>query len=109
MKFNGKDVLREAQNLIIKNQMGRDNCSEHCPWCAISNAKSVLDERHGVEIPLLEVAMQVIKDEIVELPEDAPLVEARVAIKPYIKIYEQISSLSKEESLKVLREAEQSL
>ena len=113
-KITAKDILRRAQELIRNNHEFEPiytACQKFCPWCAASEAKGQLDEEYKTGISSLECLKQwmlyTMDGQINELPEDAPLVGARMALKPFVDAYE--SPLTQEESLKLLRKAEESL
>lgn len=74
------DVFDRAIALL---RDGRDDL--RCPYCACARAKTELDSE-GDEAdlaPLGEVIRQLLTLDIRELPEDAPLVETRKALRPY--------------------------
>lgn len=82
-----------------------------CPYCACADAKTDLDEeRDDVDVvDFGEVVRQVLLNDWREMPEDAPLVETRDALRPYAdEIGRCPSTMSRARMIEVLELARRS-
>lgn len=74
------DVLRRAVDIIARRDHSWSSHGLCCPWCAISTAKSELDEEQSGGATWPELIEHWFDD---RLPSDQSLVEARKALAPW--------------------------
>lgn len=100
-KFNGKDVLERAEQILASGPLEDHNCSDFCPWCAIAQAKGQLDKEHGTEKNFLTLILNL----DTELESDKPLMEARIALKEFNEVDPR--DISQKRALEIIRKAKE--
>ena len=83
--FGATDVLNRAITLATEGGWTGD-CGDWCPWCAISYAKTELDDEHNIWPPFSELLNSAITGRVSECDVDAPLIRATRALKPFADI-----------------------
>ena len=76
------ELLTAAREIIEKG----NEIEEHpdCPLCAIAWAKSEYDNAHGTGCDSELAVRDMLRNEVTEVDSDAPLIEARKRLKPFI-------------------------
>jgi len=96
MELTSKDVINKAVEIIKSNEYDNTCGDGECLFCAISRAKTILDEQHGTGASLVECFMYPTGG----LFSDFPLEMARDLIQ--IKLGGSDPPTSKEEAISFL-------
>lgn len=89
--LTAQDILTRARAILASGPLAGSyaDCGAYCPWCAIAMAKSQLDRENASPVLLSLMGMG-----------DAPLHEARWALRPYRDVATE--TLSQEGALEIL-------
>jgi hypothetical protein len=106
--MTGRDVLVKALEAYEAESF------PDCVYCAISDAKSALDDEVPTDLDhlpiLVTILRQALTGDVEEMEFDQPLVDAREALTPFIsEIADCPSPLSPERNREILRSAIQGL
>jgi len=101
--FDYKDVILRAIKILETGPLPHRyaSCGEWCPWCAISLAKTQLDDEHKTGIPLSDVINDISGE--IEYNADLPLVFARRALKEWSDEYS--NKMNQARALEILKKA----
>lgn len=106
--YTPNDVLKTALTLIQDSQppWAWSYHGPCCPFCAISQAKTLLDEKYGTGLPFAELLNQYSSAQFRVVASDAPLLEARNLLEQVILQNPlPIDQISREQSILFLHQA----
>lgn len=103
--FTYIDVIQRAIEIINRGNPPY-TWSDHgdcCPWCAISTAKTELDEENNTGISISVALSQLLTGQFDEVDSDEPLVFARKALAKWNEI--DLYSIDKIKAVEILTQA----